>query len=237
MSVFDSPDFNARLFFPRSDQSPTPNGARDVAVDGLHVRIYGVAPAGAPLLLLFHGNGEVVADYDDSAEQFAKAGVQLAVMDYPGYGASEGTPTIRAIIEAAPRVVDALRPTFVMGRSLGSACMIEVYGRAPTGVMAYILESGFVDLDAFVRRRGYEPWPLTADERAVFDPIPKLERGNAPLLVLHGERDTLIDPSNADRALAAAGSAIKRLVPGRGHNDVSLSQIYWRALADHVASV
>ena len=158
-------------------------------------------------------------------------------MDYPGYGASAGTPTLRAIIEAAPRIVDALRPAFVMGRSLGSACMIEVYGRSPAGVAGYILESGFVDLDAFVRRRGYEPWPLTADERAVFDPLRKLARGTAPLLVLHGERDALINASNAHRALAAAGSSSKQLVlvPDRGHNDVSLSPIYWRALADHVA--
>ena len=81
MSIFDRDEFNERLFFPRTDASPAPAGAVDHMVAGagarLHVRIY-AAPAAAPTLLLFHGNGEVVADYDDAAAQFARRGAALA---------------------------------------------------------------------------------------------------------------------------------------------------------------
>ena len=102
--------------------------------------------AGLPTLLLFHGNGEVVADYDDQAALFAAAGANLAVMDYPGYGNERGTPTLRAIITDALAVYERSAAQFVMGRSLGSACAAELYARvAPRG---FILESGFVDLAA-----------------------------------------------------------------------------------------
>jgi hypothetical protein len=64
VSIFDSDEFNDRLFVPRRDASPTPPGAHDrvIDVDGatLHVRVH--PPAGGATLLLFHGNGEVVAD-------------------------------------------------------------------------------------------------------------------------------------------------------------------------------
>jgi fermentation-respiration switch protein FrsA (DUF1100 family) len=54
--------------------------------------------------------------------------------------------------------------------------------------------------------------------------------------VLHGERDQLITPDEAQAALAAAGSTDKELVPiaGRGHNDASFSETYWNALARFV---
>src|SRR5262249_27853587 len=100
MSIFDRHDFNERLFFPRTDTSPTPPGPVELDLRGGHVRRYAATP-GLPTLLVFHGNGEVVADYDDQAARFAAAGANLAVMDYRGYGKSHGTPTLRGILADA----------------------------------------------------------------------------------------------------------------------------------------
>jgi pimeloyl-ACP methyl ester carboxylesterase len=246
-SLFDTREFNERLFFPRADRSPPPDGAIELAVevDGhvtLHVRWH-PGPAGAPTLLLFHGNGEVVSDYDRSAKDFAAAGVGLAVMDYRGYGRSTGTPTLRTALTDAVTVLDHVRTRvatelLVMGRSLGSACAAELYGRLPEGVLGFILESGSVDLTALIRRRGLSP-PTRLDPRdqATFDPLPKLGRGRAPLLVLHGDDDEIIRPAEAVRAHEAAGTTEKQLVlvPDRGHNDISQSTVYWDALATFVA--
>ena len=245
-SIFDTPEFTERLFFPRSDDSPAPDDALDLEVPGdatLHVRWHR-RDDDAPTLLLFHGNGEVVADYDASAADFSDAGVSLAVMDFRGYGRSTGAPTLRTTIGDARRVlrfmVDhvASGRLFVMGRSLGSACAAELYASSLPEVRGFILESGFVDLDALTRRRGLRPRPRTGDERRVFDPLPKLARGRAPLLVLHGAEDTLIDASEAQRAYDAAGTQDKQLVliPERGHNDVSASPLYWASLAAFVTA-
>lgn len=244
MSIFDSDEFNDRLFVPRRDASPTPRGADDrlIDVDGakLHVRIH--PPAGGTILLLFHGNGEVVADYDLAAALFARAGVTLAVMDYRNYGQSTGTSTLRNLIADARLVAEAVRPHIVMGRSLGGMAAHELYARPVAGMAGVILESALFDIAALVRRRGLEP-PATFsdDERTTFDPALKLAAGRLPLLVLHGERDDLIVPREAMSALATAGTPAGQkalvVVPRRGHNDVSLEDSYWSALAGFVAQL
>lgn len=242
ISLFDLEDFNRRLFFPRRDTSAPPDGASDrfVSVPGarLHLRKY-AAIDGRLTILLFHGNGEVVADYDGAAQLFAASGAALAVVDYRGYGQSQGEPTLRNLIEDSPKVVETLgeRSVVVMGRSLGSVAAAELYRDPPPGVLGFIWESGFVDLDALVRRRGIG-MQLTDEERRAFDPIPKLRIGRSPLLVIHGADDELIDPIEGEAAFDAAGTATKELVrvPGRGHNDLNAEPVYWRAIAAFVQS-
>ncbi|CAN5487462.1 alpha/beta hydrolase [soil metagenome] len=227
-SIFDSDELNQRLFFPRRDRSRPPERAVELEVPGAvmrHVRCHRWLDE-APTLLLFHGNGEVTGDYDASARHFARCGVNLAVMDYRGYGRSEGTPTFRNMIEDAHRVFEAVNPQFIMGRSLGSACMAELY--ATSFARGFVFESGFVDLEALVERRGLKAMGLR--DRGTFDPLPKLARGTAPLLVLHGEDDTIISADEGRRAYAAAGTTDKQLVlvPDHGHNDLSHGASYWK---------
>ena len=76
------------------------------------------------------------------------------------------------------------------------------------------------------------PAAFSADELAVFDPGTKLRLGRLPLLLLHGAEDTLIAPSEAVAAHAAAASGEKELVlvSGHGHNDIGYAPSYWSAL-------
>lgn len=255
MSIFDRDEFNQRLFFPRPDHSPPPSGAHDrwidapgsasngsgsIDVDGarLHVRMH-AAPAGAPTLLLFQGNGEVVADYDDFAAQLARAGVALIATDYRGYGQSTGTPTLRTMLADARRVAEAVAPRVVMGRSLGSLAAHELYARPTDGLAGVILESGLFELSGLIRRRGLEPPAHYADDDlAAFEPAGKLARGRLPLLVLHGEHDDVIAPSEARAAHAAAAGAAKLvLIPRRGHNDISAGPGYTTAIVQFITDV
>ncbi len=245
---FDSAEFNERLFFPRKDVTPPPPGAVDHEVSvpnaRLHLRVHAAQSARATVLF-FHGNGELVAHYDELAASFAAAGASLAIVDYRGYGASTGIPTLRTVIADAPRVLAKTReiapdePIVVMGRSLGGASVAELYQHSPD-VAAFVLESAFSDLAAFVRRRGVPvPPAFDEDDLATFDPLPKLARGTKPLLVLHGEEDTMVVPAEGKVAFDAAGTSDKELVlvPGHGHNDIAAALLYWRALAAFVARV
>lgn len=245
-SIFDSPDFDESLFWPREDREPTPAGATDLRVEvagaTLHARWHADASCRATVIV-FHGNGEIVADYDDLAPRYRSAGAELVVVDYRGYGRSTGTPryraaiadtvpAVQAILERAPR-----RPVIVLGRSLGGACAAEVAGQVPPLVDGIVLESAGSDLSALIGRRGLRPpATFTDDELAVFDPIPKLARCALPALVMHGEQDTLIRADEARANHAALGSAEKQLVllPGVGHNDLMASPLYWSALAAFV---
>jgi alpha-beta hydrolase superfamily lysophospholipase len=149
-------------------------------------------------------------------------------------------PTLRTLISDARRVADVVRPRVVMGRSLGGVAAHELYARPIAEMEGVILESALFDLENLIRRRALvPPASFTEEERATFEPATKLARGRLPLLVLHGERDELIAPSEARSALAAAGAAEADkalvVVPRRGHNDVSGGDSYWSALAAFVA--
>jgi hypothetical protein len=253
-SVFDAGAFTARLFFPLDDNRPTPAGARDVMVPvhrdvRLHVRIHPAEDARVAVVL-FHGNGELVADYDTFAPRYREAGVTLAVVDFRGYGHSEGFPSFRTVVSDAPKVVDEIRPALdsgrgplpivVLGRSLGSACAAEIAKRQPPGVVGLVIESGFGDLAAFVRRRGMRvDGPLPDHDMEAFCPLRKLGQCSLPLLVMHGARDQLIDPREARLLFDAAASPRKKLVliEGHGHNDVLQASAYWRALTEFLREV
>ncbi|MDP1823998.1 MAG: alpha/beta hydrolase [Archangium sp.] len=240
-SLFDSDAFNSNCFFPRADASEPPAGAQDfqVPVPGasLHLRWHRSLEH-APTVLLFHGNGEVVSDYDD-ASPWAALRLNLAICDFRGYGRSTGRPTLRSLIADAPVVAGFVgartdRPVIVMGRSLGSACALALFGSAHPAVSGVVLESGFVDLDGLVRRRGLAPPArYTAEESSLFDPRPKVMKGRVPLLIIHGEEDRAIDAGEAREAHRLATTPNKRLalIPRRGHNDLSASPSYWEALA------
>lgn len=250
-SVFDLPLFNERLFFPRPDVTPCPEGAEDLQLEvepgvTLHARVY---PRGASkvTLVLFHGNGEVVSDYDRGAHRFSDAGAQLIAVDFRAYGASTGTPNYRNCISDAPTAVRQLRTRFperrpwvIFGRSLGGACCAEVAGTVPPLVDAAVFESCGSDLYGLIARRGLTlEGELDAEELAYFDPKPKFARCQLPSLVLHGAADQLIRPAEAEVTLSTLGTSRKRLVlvEGRGHNDVSGSPDYWTALQTFLAAL
>ncbi|MEZ4393898.1 MAG: alpha/beta fold hydrolase [Polyangiales bacterium] len=246
-SIFDDPRFNASLFFPSKLPLRPVAGARDlwVEVDGarLHLRAHD-APGAAVTLLLFHGNGETVPDYDQAARAFADVGAALAVVDYRGYGASTGAPTLRACLADALPALDALLaaapgPVVVMGRSLGGGCAAELAKTPRPRVVGYVFESAPGDVLGILRRRGVHLDALPEDDAAAFSPLPKLARCETPALVLHGACDTLIPLSEGEASFAALASAQKSLavVPEAGHNDLSFRPEYWTALANFLASV
>jgi hypothetical protein len=86
----DKPSVLVNVFFPVAYQTDCPAGAFDLSVpvgeDATIVCRFHQAGAGWPWVLFFHGNGEVVSDYDDISTYFAEKGLNLVIADYRGYG-------------------------------------------------------------------------------------------------------------------------------------------------------
>ncbi len=249
-SFLDDPVYEKNVFYPRPDAHASPALARDVLIKvepevRLHARIHD-APRAKADLVLFHGNGEIVSDYDALAERFEEAGARLVVVDYRGYGRSEGSPSLRSLLGDARAVIEGLRPELsrdgaplpllVMGRSLGSVPAAELARSLPRFASGFVFESGFSDLVSYAIRRGVERPVVHEADMDALSPLRKLAGCHAPALVIHGQDDVLIAAKEGRALFEAAGASDKHLtlLQGRGHNDVSLDPAYWEALAAFV---
>lgn len=233
-SALDIPQFNEAIFFTRSDWTPTPPGAADhfieVAADvRLGARSY---PATGPIgtVIYFHGNGEVASDYDNIAELYHEQSLSLFVADFRGYGRSNGSPSFTTMASDAHKVLDYVKnltgkgkeaPLFIMGRSLGSHSAVELAARRPGDLKGFILESGFAHVSRLARRLGVAASAPALDgiEQAMNARVKGI---TLPVLIIHGEEDTLVPPQNAYSFYKMVGSPDKTLltIPGAGHNDI-----------------
>jgi len=205
----------------------------------------------SPLVLYFHGNGEIARDYDSIAPLYTDLGISLLVADYRGYGWSDGFPTASSLVHDAPRVFEALgqilkeagneipQRVFAMGRSLGSAAAIEVARHHQEAIAGLIIESGFAHTARLLARLGIVLENLD-ETQDVFANLAKIGQIRLPTLVIHGQADMLI-PASEGVALyesSAAPDDEKRLViiPGAGHNDLLAlgAGPYFEAIRDFV---
>jgi alpha-beta hydrolase superfamily lysophospholipase len=242
------------IFYSRPDRSRTPPGALDLAIPvapgvELGARFH-PRDAASPNILLFHGNGEVAGDYDEIAADYRGAGVGLLVVDFRGYGRSGGEPRFSSMISDARASFAGARaelgghgfagPLFVMGRSLGTHCALELAALHGAELAGLVIESGSGELERLVRFAGLDPRePAVA--ALIERHLEKLRSIELPLLVIHGERDEMIPQADAHALLERLGSKRKRLelIPGAGHHALWWRgrQRYFAALADFVRSV
>ena len=233
-SLIDSSSLLSYLFFPRRDYRKPPPGAFDLEVSvsedaTISCRAYASSPDD-PWILFFHGNGEVVGDYNSVASYYNRRSLNLLVADYRGYGASTGRPTFAALLSDAHAILNAVRVElpvrgyrphlWVMGRSLGSISALELAYHHPALLQGVIFESGFISVVKLVNHLGLpSPGDLSSLERECRDTA----RGiTVPALVIHGEEDSLVPLSQGRELFEELGSAQKELVtiPGAEHNDI-----------------
>lgn len=239
-SVLDRPEALAAIFHPRPELSPPPlrDGVSDhlipVAPDiNVGARFHCSASEGANILF-FHGNGEIVADYDDLGPLFNQADINLLAADYRGYGRSSSFPTVSGMMADCHLILEYARtwlnknrhtgPTIVMGRSLGSASALELAATQPQLLDGVIIESGFAYAAALLRLLGIDPQRIGFKEEAGFANLDKIRRYAGPTLIIHAEFDHIIPFSDAQALFDASPSATKQLlkIHGANHNDIHM---------------
>jgi len=158
-SKLDQPEVVQTIFHPRQETGFTPSlqNAVDVDIpvdDGIQVHArFHVGSKEDPNILFFHGNGEIVSDYDEMGPYYNKHGMNFLAVDYRGYGRSTGSPTVSSVLCDAHIVFDTAKewlteaehtgPLLIMGRSLGSAGAIELASSHSDDIAGVIIESGF----------------------------------------------------------------------------------------------
>lgn len=194
----------------------TPTGP----VEAWYLRPLRDAGGPAPLLVFAHGNAELIDHWPAEFHLPRGWGMAVLLVEYPGYGRSQGQPTQASVTSAVLAAYDWARGqgdidtdrVIAYGRSLGGAAATALAGARP--VAALILESTFSRAQDFARQFG-APGLLVRDR---FDNLEGVRRLKAPLLILHGTQDRIVPVAHA-QALHAAQPVSELVLMRCGHND------------------
>ncbi len=181
-------------------------------------------PAGT--ILYSHGNGGNLTYLADVAHDWVERGWSVFLYDYRGYGRSAGVPGEAGLYLDAQAAWDATirqeevdpERIVLIGQSLGGAVATELALRSQP--RALVLESTFTRVADMASR--VVPLPGIGHlVRTKFETIDKIARVGVPLLVAHGNRDTMI-PFDMGRRVYEAAKEPKRFVEVEraDHNDL-----------------
>ena len=237
-TALDRPEVLQNLFHPRKTIGPRANTATFkeilIPVDGnLGIgACFHTAHPNGPIILFFHGNGEVAPDYDDIGPLFNRLGINFIVADYRGYGCSGGSPSVSAMMADCHGVFDFVinwqrvngfnGPRIVMGRSLGSASALELAAAHADRIDGLVVESGFAWAGPLLRLLGVNPDRIGFDESKGFANVDKIGKVGKPTVIIHAEFDHII-PFSDGQALFDASAAVDKVlvkIPGANHNDI-----------------
>jgi len=202
-------------------------GAHDVwlgAADGVRIHGWWIPSPESRLATLFlHGNAGNLTHRAGHIREVTAAGSSVLIIDYRGYGKSEGRPSehgLYADAEAGYRyLLDAghgPKSVVLHGESLGTAVAVNLAASHECG--GVVLEAPFTS----AREVGSRVLPLIGSLITWgFDSKRKIPDVRAPVLVIHGTADEVI-PFDLGQALFSAAREPKSFwaVEGSGHNDL-----------------
>ncbi len=234
-SPLDQPSILRYIFYPRKDFTLCPQNAFDVSIPvgdqtSVSSRFYLGHPQW-PWILFFHGNGEVVSDYDEISPFYHQRKLNLVVADYRGYGASSGIPTLTGLVYDCHVILkevqaqlsrrDLRKDLWIMGRSLGSVSALELAHKHPDVIKGLIIESGFPSVVRIITHLGIpaDGVDLNKIDQGCLEMFKEI---HIPSLIIHGEEDTLVPVENARDLYDHLGTKEKRLlvIHSATHNDV-----------------
>jgi pimeloyl-ACP methyl ester carboxylesterase len=223
------------IFYPREIwQEPHGGHVQPVSLPRADVTLHGWivnADSEGPLLVYFGGNAEELSYLVDV---FAKLNATTLLINYRGYGLSEGTPTASALIDDARAVVGDLagryradRPLLLFGRSLGSGIAASVAASVP--VDGIILMSPFRSLNHLADR--IMPWlPTRWLLRHRIDVVAMLDSLPDKTLVLYSPQDRIVPAKETQALLGLFPNAPQIVQFGGGHNVPLTRHEIWQAV-------
>jgi len=205
-------------------------------LSALHLRL----PRPKGLVFFLHGNAGNLQTWFVNADFYRRAGYDLFMLDYRGYGKSSGCIESEAQLRADVRAAwDAVAPRYrglkhvIYGRSLGTGLAAGL--AAEVGPELTVLVSPYASMAELMRE--HFPWVPTALLRYPLDTGTTVAQLTAPLLLMHGEQDQLITPQHSESLRQRQPRARLVRVPGAAHNDLQRFEQYQQALREALAAL
>lgn len=182
------------------------------------------------VVLYFHGNRKNIEWYAKYAPTFTKAGYEIWMVDYPGFGKSTGKLTEEKLYDFAGQL-------YTMAKAKYKPEQIVIYGKSlGTGIAAWlaskktskrvILETPYYSITSLVSH--YLPvYPVNKILKYHLPTHTYISIVNAPVTIFHGTSDNVIPYSNAEKLkpLLKPGDEFIAIPDGE-HNNLSESPVY-----------
>lgn len=191
---------------------------------------------GSDITVIYHGgNAEDLAGHCAVMRDGLRDANALLV-NYRGYGQSEGRPGESVMVQDAIAIFDLFREetgtdpkqVFLMGRSLGSGVAIQVAAARPE-VAGLILVTPYESIEAIARFQ--YPWlPVRGILRHPFRSIDFAPEIQMPTLVILAEHDEVIPVESGRRLGEALGGKTEIITLPMGHNDIQEHHRYFGSI-------
>lgn len=177
----------------------------------------------SPIVLFLHGNAENISTHIGSVYWLPENGVNVFLLDYRGYGHSQGEPYIPAIFQDVEASLVWLRqrypnkPIYILGQSLGSAIAVTSMAlfKDPYDLSGLVLDASFTryrDIAQHVTARSpftWIVWPFTWLLPTEWDPLNHIAKVSPnPILMFHSQGDGIL-PYSLGRELYEAAAEPK----------------------------
>jgi uncharacterized protein len=179
------------------------------------------------VILYFHGNAGDLSGWQFAAEDLLKSGCSVMLIDYRGYGKSEGVVSEKGFYLDAEAAYGYLiqeknfnpQDVIIYGRSVGTGVAVHLAARYPN--KGLVLEAPYTSLGNLADTKVPFFFP-SVYLRYTFHNERRINSIRGPLIVVHGTEDTLIPPSEG-QILYDKFNGKKRLllIAGAAHNDLS----------------
>ena len=195
----------------------------------------------APVMLYLHGARRTVEGSAFRIRHMQELGFAVLAIDYRGFGRSSDELPSEAMAYEDARAAWAWlaqaqpgRERYIFGHSLGGAIAVQLASEVPDA-KGLIVEGGFTSIADVFHSFKWGWLPITPLITQRFDAAQKIGQVKAPVLVVHGSRDTLIRP-DLGRALFERAVEPKRFVLVEGGTHYSTNGVgqrqYREALRD-----
>ncbi len=219
------------IYFPDKSK-PMPIKGVDIvkviAQDGQALEAWYIPPAtlGKPVIVLFHGNAGHYGHRIYKAQTYLAAGYGMLLAEYRGYGGNRGAISEQGFYHDGRAYIDWLLEVqkidvgniILYGESIGSGTAVQM--ATEYDVKGLILEVPFSSLvDIAGRQYPFIPVKYLLSDR--YMNIEKIEKIDAPLLILHGHKDQTI-PFDSAKKLFEAAIEPKKFIefPQGNHNNL-----------------
>ena len=205
-------------------------------LSGLYLRL----PNPKGIVFFLHGNGGNLQTWLTSVDFYRRVNYDLFMIDYRGYGKSNGRIESESQLHADVRAAwNTVAPKYVgkklviYGRSLGTGLAVKLSSDVQPDLT--VLVSPYESLKAM--GDAHYPWLPALVNRYPMRTDQWLPGIKGPVMIEHGDKDTLIALSHGERLKQIRPATELVIVTGAGHNDIHKFPMYLDTLSERLQNL